>query len=418
MNKDILKAIIRERQEEILQIDIVQRPLNLEKNNNYVLIGLRRAGKSYMMFQHIQHLIKTKVCNIEDILYINFEDERLLSIKAEDLNLFLEAYKEMYNAKPIVFLDEIQNIDGWEKFARRLADSKYRIFITGSNAKMLSKEIYSTLGSRYLVKEVYPFSFSEYLIFNGIALSKNWSFSSEKNLIVKLFENYFYYGGCAEVFSVSDKRNWLNSLYQKVLLGDIIIRNGIRNDKAMRLLTKKIAESVMQPSSLSRLKNILNSSGETLARNTVSEYLGFLNDAYLIFSIQNFSDKISDKETFKKRYFSDNGLLNNLLFDGETKLLENLVALTLYRKHGDGLYYYNRNIEVDFYIPSAKQAIQVSYSISDELTKEREVKALIKMAEYYSLDSILIITRNEEFKIHESGINIDVIPVWKWLLND
>jgi predicted AAA+ superfamily ATPase len=416
MNKDIIKRVILEKQREIADIKIVKRNITLEPSANYVFVGLRRAGKSYLMFQHIQNLIKSKQARKEDILYINFEDERISSIKAEDLGILLDAYSEMFDGKPILFLDEIQNVVGWEKFARRTADSKYRIFITGSNAKMLSREIYTTLGGRFIAKEVYPFSFPEYLNYHGVALDKNWEYSDLSAKIFKFFHNYFYYGGFAESFAMNDKRSWLNSLYQKILLGDIILRNDIRNENAIRVLVKKLAESVMQPSSLSRINNVVNSSGTTISRNTLVDYLRFLTDSYLIFGISNYSDKLSEKETFKKRYLFDNGLLNNFLIDPETKLLENLTAIELRKKYGEELFYYNKNVEVDFFVPKEKLAVQVAYSLADDLTRKRELSALVKLAKNADLTNLEIVTYNEEGSIVEDGKTIRVVPIWKWLL--
>ena len=416
MDKEIIKRLIAEKQAEISMIELVKRPIDLEPAANYVFVGLRRAGKSYQMYQHIQDLIYSKQISIEEVLYVNFEDERIASIKAEALGLLLDAYKEMFDFKPLVFLDEIQNITGWEKFVRRLADSKYSVFVTGSNAQMLSKEIYTTLGGRFIAREIFPFSFQEYLTYHGIVLDKNWEYTDTRTQVVKLFRNYFYYGGFAESFSMNDKRSWLNSLYQKILLGDIISRNEIRNENAIRVLVKKLAESVMQPSSLSRLKNIVDSTGTTIARNTLTDYLQFLTDAYLVFGISNFSDKLSDKETFKKRYFFDNGLLNNFLFDPETKLLENLVAIDLKKKYGDDLFFYNKNVEVDFFIPKEQRAIQVSYNIANDTTRQREITALLKLSEVYRLDRLEIVTFDEEATLQVNGATIHVVPAWKWLI--
>jgi len=416
MKKDLLKALITEKQKEIIEVNLIERPIQLEESINYVFIGVRRAGKSYLLFQHIQHLLKSGKAKAEEILYVNFEDERIASIKAEELDLFLECYREMYDSKPLIYLDEIQNIEGWEKFARRLADSKYRVFVTGSNAKMLSKDIYTTLGGRFIAKEVYPFTFSEYLTYHNIILDKNWEYNHMRAMVVRYFNDYFYFGGFAESFPLKEKREWLNSLYQKILLGDIIARNYIRNDRAIRVLVKKLAESVMQPASLSRIKNIVDSSGDSISRNTLVAFLQQISDAFLIFGISNFTDNISNRETYKKRYFFDNGLLNNLLFDPKTKLLENIVAIELKKRYGDGLYYYNRNVEVDFFIPDTNRAIQVSYSIANEVTKEREVKGLLKLSTIYQLEYLEIVTWDEEYSIDEGNISINVIPIWKWLL--
>ena len=417
MDKSIIKKIIIQKQEEIQATQLIERDIKLESQCNYVFVGLRRSGKSFLMFQHILSLIKSGKNSIEDMLYINFEDERISMIRAEELGDIIESYEELFDKKPIVFLDEIQNIEGWEKFARRLADSKYRLYITGSNAKMLSRDIATTLGGRFIVKEISPFSFEEYLEIKGIKLSKNWEYSSIKNGVVKLWEEYFRYGGFAESFELNDKRSWLNSLYQKILLGDIVARNGIRNADAIRLLAKKMADSVMQPTSQTRLQNIVSSAGAKVSRNTIVEYIGYMKDAYLIFSISNYNDSINERETSQKRYYHDNGLLTIFLTDSDTKLLENIIAVTLLKRYGnENLFYYNKNVEVDFYIPSKGLAIQSSYSIADDMTFERETRALVKLNAAFDIKHSIIITANEEKNIEVDGVTIEVIPVWKWIL--
>lgn len=419
MEKRIIKTIINEKQQEIASTELIERPVFLEESCNYVFVGLRRAGKSYLMFQHIQSVVKSGKAAIEDILYINFEDERISSIKVDELNQLLEAYRELYeNKRPLIYLDEIQNIEGWEHFARRLADSKYRVYITGSNAKMLSRDIATTLGGRFLIKDVYPFSFAEYLTCKEVRLSKNWEYSDDRITVAKLFDDYFYFGGFPETFGLKDKRSWINSLYLKILLGDIITRNEIRNADAIRLLAKKMAESVMQPTTLSRLQHIVSSAGAKVGRNTVTDYIGYMKDAYLIFGISNFTDSLSDRETSQKRYFCDNGLLNVFLADPQTRLLENIVALALMKRYGnEELFYYNRNIEVDFYLPSQKMAVQASFSISDSSAFERETKALVKIARSFDIEKALIVTYDDERAIEVDGVSVDIVPVWKWLLN-
>lgn len=418
MEKRVIKAIISEKQQEIASTELIERPIFLEESCNYVFVGLRRAGKSYLMFQHIQSIIKSGQATIEDILYINFEDERISSIKAEELNLLLESYRELYeNQRPLIYLDEIQNIKGWEHFARRLADSKYRVYITGSNAKMLSRDIATTLGGRFVIKEIYPFSFSEYLTYKKVKLSKNWEYTDERIAVVKLFNDYFPFGGFPETFDLKDKRSWINSLYLKILLGDIITRNEIRNAEAIRLLAKKLAESVMQPTSLSRLQHIVSSAGTKVGRNTITDYIRYMKDAYLIFGISNFTDSLSDRETSQKRYFCDNGLLNVFLSDPQTKLLENIVALALMKRYGnEELFFYNKNIEIDFYLPSQKMAVQASFSIHDNSTFERETQALVKITKSFDIDKSVIVTYDDERVIEVDGVSIDVVPVWKWLL--
>lgn len=417
MEKRVIKSLIVEKQREIPMMEIMPRELTLEETCNYVFVGLRRAGKSYMMFQHIQELLSKEEARIEDILYINFEDERIADIKAEELGLIVEAYYELYTGKPRIYLDEIQNVTGWEKFARRLADSKYHVFITGSNAQMLSREIYTTLGGRFIAKEVYPFSFSEYLRFHHIELPLHWEYDMlAKAEIIKMFGNYFYYGGFAETFPLKDKRSWLNSLFQKILLGDVIARNDIRNENAVRIVVKKLAESVMQPMALARILGVVKSAGCSLSHNTLVDYLQYIHDAYLFLSIPNYTDKLSEKESTKKRYFWDNGLLNTFIIESESKLLENKVALELKKRYGEEVFYYNRNIEVDFYVPTIHTAIQVSFSLSQSHTREREVRALAKIAQIYHLEKLQVITWEEEAILEENNYTIEVLPLWKWLL--
>ena len=228
MDKKIIKQIILRQQYFVSRVALQTRDIALDPSANYVLVGMRRAGKSYTLYQHIQQLI-AQGHSKEEILFINFEDERITDIKKEELHLILEAYQKLFNHTPILFLDEIQNVDGWEHFARRLADEKYRVFITGSNAHMLSREISSTLGGRYLTKEITPFSLAEYLEYHNIQLEPHWTLSPQKAEVARLFPDYFYYGGLPEVFDIQDKQAWLLSLYQKILYSDIIIRKGVRN---------------------------------------------------------------------------------------------------------------------------------------------------------------------------------------------
>ena len=335
-------------------------------------------------------MMKSPGLTQENILYINFEDERLSDISSDSLGEILDAYFELYpEKKPLIYLDEIQVVYGWEKFARRLADSKYRVMITGSNAKVLSSEIATTLGGRYIPKEVFPFSFREYLEYKGIELDRNWIYDQGAcSQISNTFDHYFTNGGLAESFNLEDKREYLNSLCQKILLGDIVERNKVRNARAFRLLTRKLADSVMQPSSLSRLKHIIDSSGDSISLPILKDYLEYLEESYLFFSIPNMSSSISEQSTIRKRYIVDNGLLNLFLFSGETKLLENIVACKLIRKYRNTpeetlVYYYNKNVEIDFCIPSAKMAIQVSYGLGDDAAYRRETGALEKFLNVY-----------------------------------
>lgn len=423
MDKQIIKTIIGEKQQEVGKLKLLQRAEQFDEHANYVLTGIRRAGKSYTLYQDMQEKLTSGKAQAEDFLYINFEDERIASIQAIELGQILEAYWEMHNLKhPYIYLDEIQNIEGWEKFARRLTESKHHVMITGSNAKMLSKEITSTLGGSYIQRDIYPFSFDESLRYHGLQLDKNWEYNPDMRLgVVRHFHEYFYHGGFAESFEQTNKREWLTSLYQKIVLGDIVERNKIRNPRVLRLLARKLADSVMQPTTLKRLEHIIKSTGDSISQTVLKDYLGYMEDAYLTFSIPNLISPLTEQQTIVKRYFTDNGILNNFLFNGETKLLENLVAAQLNRLYHNTaeelrLFYYYKGVEVDFCIPEAELAIQVSYNIDDIDTYEREVGGLVSFLKSFKKYHGLIVTWDTEKQIKEENISINVIPVWKWLL--
>lgn len=415
MNKETIKQIILAAQEMIPKITLVERPFSFEPHACQVLVGIRRAGKSFLLYQYIQQLLR-QGHSFEEVLFVNFEDERILDMTASDLHLLLEAYRELYAHRPIIFLDEIQNIEGWEHFARRLADEKYQVMITGSNARMLSRDIVSTLGGRYLLKEVFPFGFKEYLDYRKVTLGSHWDLSPQRADIVRMMGEYLHGGGLSESFSLIDKRGWMQALYERILLSDIVVRHRIRNERSIRLLVRKLAESVMQPTSIKRLQNILQGDGTKISRETIADYLGYLHDAYLTFPISNYTNSLPERSTIGKHYFYDNGLLSLFITNPDTKLLENIVALHLYKRYGDELQYYNKNVEVDFIVRSTKLLMQVSWSIAEENTRRREVEALCKAANFFNCKEAYIVTFNEEETISLDALTIHVVPVFRLLL--
>ena len=417
ISKDILKLLIAEYQQEIRYKSLIERSYVIEDSLNYVFVGLRRAGKSYMMYQQIQKLLKLGH-SIDEILYFNFEDDRLHSLEISDLNLLKTSYEEMYDFRPIFFLDEIQIVAGWEKFARRLADHGYRVYITGSNAKMLSSEIATTLGGRFIIKNIYPFSFPEFLNVQGVDIfDKNVEYKYHLE-ITKNYETYFRYGGLPELAKISTKREWLSTLYQKLFFGDLVSRYQIRNDNAMRILVRKLAESVKQPSSFNRLANVVSSAGKKVSTDTIIDYLRYLIDSWLIFPIENYCAKLADKEANKKYYFVDNGILNLFLFNAATSLLENQVAIHLRQRYGEELHFFQGRTEVDFFLPESKIAVQVTYNMQDIDTRQREIAGLVELSKSFEINEYLIISKDEEEQIAESGIIIKIIPAWKWLLKE
>jgi predicted AAA+ superfamily ATPase len=415
MTKDVIKQLIAEYQQKVIEVKFQHRNYPVDKQLNYVFTGLRRVGKSYFMYQIINDLIQ-QGHNPKEILYFNFEDDRIASINLSDLDLIKISFEEMYDLKPVFFLDEIQVVEKWEKFARRLADQGYMVYITGSNAKMLSSEIATTLGGRFMIQQIYPFSFPEFLESSGIEINDKNSIYTYKNEISRAFQIYFQYGGLPEHFNLTDKRACLSNLFQKLFFGDIVTRYQVRNDFALKMLIRKLAESVKQPVSFNRLANIVSSAGKKISTDTVIDYLNHLNENWICFGIENINAKLASKVQNKKYYFSDNGLLNLFLIDPNTTLLENLVAINLQRMYGNEVYYYQNGVEVDFYIPEKSLAIQVCYNLNDDDTRKREVNALLKINKQFGDLKLMIITKDDFDTISIDNMEIEVVPVWRWLL--
>lgn len=421
ITRNTLKQVMLDNQKDVELYDIFPRHYNLDGFPLMIFVGVRRSGKSFLLFQKMRQLL-AEGKGWDEMLYLDFEDTRLEGFSADDFNLILECHQEMYGKRPMLFLDEIQNVDGWQKFARNLADKKYSVFITGSNAKMLSKEIMAALGGRYLVVEVYPFSFKEYLSCTGVTYDELALMATEsKARFMKTYGEYFTWGGLPESIKLPVKRNYLSSVFQKIYLGDIVQRNGISNPRLLQLMIKKMAESVMQPVSYNRISKILSSVSGKISVPTVSNYISYSEDAWLLLRLRNIASSFSDKESICKYYFIDNGLLTLQLLDADSILLENMVALSLFRMYGhdednERVFFYNANIEVDFYVPEDELAIQVSYSIADPETEKREKEPLEKLPNVHPCRRRIIITYDEEGTLNDKHGIIEVIPCWKWLL--
>ena len=375
-----------------------------------------------MLYHVIQQLL-AQGHKWDEMLYLSFEDERLENFDTDDFNRLLECHQEMYGKRPMLFLDEIQNIDCWHKFARRMADSQYTIFITGSNAKMLSGEINTTLGGRFLIAEVYPYSFKEYLAVHQVPTAELDTLSTEgRAKVIRCFDEYLHDGGLPAAALLPAKRNYLSSVYQKIYMGDIIARNKITNVSGIRILVRKMAESVCRPISYNRINNLLSNVGGKLSLATTIKYVEYCEDAWLLLRLRNYSSALADKESNCKYYFIDTGILGLFLIDKDAMQLENLVALQLFRIYGhdpenERVFFFNDSFEVDFYVPEAELAIQVSYSLRNEDTRKRETEALQKLPRRLPCSRRIILTYDEEETITDQHGIIEVIPTWKWLLN-
>ena len=413
MNHEILKQVIKDQLEVIKETQIVERKdYVFEENANYVLVGLRRSGKSTLLYKRVKDLL-AKGVEESQIIYITFEDERLLEFNVNDFNDILEVKSELTQKEAYYFFDEIQNIDGWEKFARRMADSKKRVYITGSNAKMLSSEMNAALGGRFVQMYVTPYSFREYLLAKGI--KEDFS-TKTKGEINKAYLEYENYGGLPETLLFVNKRDYLKGVYQKIVLNDIILHNKIRQEQAIKLMAKKLAETTKDEVSYTKLYNIINSIGIKISKDTIIDYVGYFKDSNLIFELKEYYSHFVDKESTPKYYFRDNGLLGLFLVDKEGILLENLVATHL-RRNNEELYYIKSSktgIDIDFYIPQEK-AIQVACELNDD-SYERETKSLVKFAKANKDNvSLEIITKGKTKEIEVDGIKIKVVNVIEFL---
>ena len=422
ISKDVIKQVLASNQRDVENYKVMTRTLPTDGFPCRVFVGVRRAGKSFMLYQKMQQLL-TEGHGWDEMLYMNFEDDRLAMFDVTDFDRILEAHAEMYGKRPMLFLDEAQNIVGWEKFARRLADTKYSVWITGSNAKMLSSDVMTTLGGRYLTTEVYPYSFREFLDVKGVLHDAISLLATESRAaVLRLWNEYLAWGGLPESVDYPVKRNYLSSTFQKIYLGDIASRNKIANPSIMRLLLKKLAENVCQPVSYNRLAHVLSSVSGKVSMPTVSKYIEYSEAAWLVLRLRNVSAPFAEKETACKYYFVDNGVLDLFLINGDTMLLENAVALALFRKYGhdadnERVFFYNDKVEVDFYVPEEELAIQVSYSMtqSDD-TFDREVSALGKLPNVKPCKRRLVLTNSESGELQDEYGTIEIMPVWKWLL--
>ncbi len=400
---------------------IFQREIKLPAIPRGVLVGIRRSGKSYLLYTEMQRRLKEGQ-TWDDMLYLNFEDERLLGFDVADFNKILEAHAELSGraAYPALFLDEIQIIENWERFARRIADAEAEIYVTGSNAKMLSIDVAATLGGRFMNIQVFPLSFAEVLQVTAVPFDPSSLASTTGRAFVKqAFSQYLQNGGFPECFQLREPQEYLNNLYQKIYLNDVAVRNGITNILPLRVMFKKIADSIGQPLSFTRIANILTSVGHRLSTPTVINYVSYACDACLLLPVENYYGKLRDRESQKKYYFADNGLVSLLRSDAKADLLENLVAVALLRKHGlqNAVFYFKHQVEVDFYLPGSETAIQVCLHLTKAPeTMKRELGAFAKLSKFLPVKRRIVITLEEESRIDTDCGVVEVMPAWRWLL--
>ncbi|MEW6418944.1 MAG: ATP-binding protein [Nitrospirota bacterium] len=430
MDTQILKQIIIENRRLLFERDgIVERDLSegydviIKSKPIIVITGVRRCGKSTLMSIIAGQLIKRDV-EKENIFYINFESEHFVDFKADDYQKILEAYYELHpsvKGRIYLFLDEIQNVPYWEKWLTRLyEDKKYKIFVTGSNASMLSSEIATALVGRCYRIELFPFNFREYLRFRKVSLrdEREIHITEVRSKVKSEFNSYLLAGGFPEIIA-ERHLHLMHELYQNIVYRDIIVRHGIKNVKAFRDLAYYLLSNAASLTSYNALKKVYPSLKSV---NTVRNYIQYLEDAYLLFTVQIFSASLKvQMRNPMKIYSIDTGLLNEVSFRisaNLSKLYENLVFLNL-RRAGKEIYYYKGRGEVDFICMDREKVediIQVSFDVSDVKTKEREERAMLEALTAFRKKHGIIITSGYEKRVKINSGVIEYIPLYKWLL--
>ncbi|MCH4082284.1 MAG: ATP-binding protein [Atopobiaceae bacterium] len=422
MNHDILKQVIYDQQNIIRSAHIIPRDYTFEPGLRYVVVGLRRTGKSTLLYKRVQELVDEGV-SWDQIIYINFEDERLTEFQLQDFNDIVRTAAELSDLKHYYFFDEIQNIKGWERFARRLADQLQQVYITGSNAEMLSSEMIARLGGRYMITEVMPYSFAEYLDALGIPHTGSALYAADSlGQIQAASGDYLHEGGLPETVGLQNSRLYREIIYKKVLESDIALRHQIRKVDSLRTLIKKVAETITSEVTTATLRKAVIASGKKLTADAAADYLQYAEDAYLLFRTQNYIAHFAERESTPRWYFGDNGILELFLYKKDSLLLENMVALALLRRFGNEHIFYFKSsktgIDIDFYIPEASWAIQACFML-DGNSYERETKSLIKLAQDSHLSperSTIVTFADSERTLEIDGMEIEVLPLWKFLL--
>lgn len=433
--KEILKEILTEFYRSPLPT-VIPRSMEVEDlpkgvRKALVFIGMRRVGKTFLMYQDMHKRI-AKGIEKEKLLYLNFEDDRLSGFTIVDFQIILDVYYQLHphltDAEDLCFyFDEIQNIDGWEKFIRRLLDKeKMAIFITGSSAKLLSKEIATSLRGRCLETEVFPLSLSEYLSYQG-ANPSHLLTSKEKAIIRYHCKEYLRRGGFPETLSLPDNlhHQTIQSYVNSAVFRDVIDRHQLKKPHLIKLFLLHCLQNIASPLSVTKVYHTFKSRGEELSRGPLYEYLQYFEDAYLICTVPifEFSTRIRQVNP-SKIYCVDSGIINGYSIKPDTEhssCLENSVYIHLRRLHVENIFYYKTRSgkEVDFVAQQPNSTIdlyQVSVDLRDEKTKQREINALIEAAAELNVTEAFIITSDTDEIIEIDGITLRIISYWRWAL--
>lgn len=419
-----IEKVLLEQQDELANLSnemLIHRPeeelINLKSKLAQVVIGVRRSGKSTLCFNALR---KAGV----HYAYANFDDERLDQLETTDLDNILQTLYKIYGKFDYLFLDEIQNIDGWPLFVNRLLRQKLHILITGSNAKLLSTELASHLTGRHHKIELFPFSFKDWCAIKDLDVSRLTT--KNKGLISKAYDEYFHQGGFPELISGEEKpKEYISTLIDNIITQDIKKRYNIRSIDAM----KRLSHHILNETPTLIAKDTLQKTIGIKSDKTLGNYLIYLNQTYLISILNKYSSKSRERTRGEKAYAIDVALMDKRenAFSGDNLgwRLETIVYLELLRRKaqsGNDIYYFqNRSAEADFVVCDGNKTqsiYQVSYDISNPKTRKREIRGCIAAAQATQCNNILLITDHESEMIEEDGYTIQVIPVWEWLVSE
>ncbi len=394
------------------------------------VIGMRRSGKTWFLYQRMQALLDQGIAK-DRLLYINFDDERLLPMRRDELSAIPEVYYRLYphhrSRTCYFFCDEIQNVDGWESFLRRLLDSEdMQIAVTGSSARLLSREIATSLRGRALATEIFPFSFREALRFQGVALTDQPPGGQQRALLANRLRDYLLQGGFPEVQGIEEpyRHAILQEYVDVVILRDVVERHGVANITALRYLIRHLLGAPATLFSINRFHNDLKSQGIACGKNSLHEYLAYLIDAFLIDLVPIHSRSLRQQQVNpRKAYVIDTGLALAFCHQAQIdrgRLLENLVFNAL-RRQGQTITYFRgaEGYEVDFHAiarDGTVQLIQVCESLRDPRTRARELRTLTAALRECGLPRGCIVTLDDSEQIQQDGLTIDVVPAWRWLV--
>lgn len=410
--KSVLKQVIFDQQQIVTaKISRYVPAALIDSTEILVISGIRRCGKSTLLHQIRQQ-------RAEKDFYLNFDDERLLNFKLEDFQLLHELFIELFGEQHSFYFDEIQNITGWERFVRRLYDAGNKVFVTGSNASMLSRELGTHLTGRFCQFELYPFSFKEFLIYKGIDLSAKYLYSTVgKATLNRELDLYLAQGGFPQ-YVAGASVEYLKSLYESILYRDVMVRNKLTNEREMLELVYYLASNVSCLSSYNSLTAVCGVKNST----TIKNYIGFLEDSYLLFQLSKYDFAVKNQiRNPKKTYFIDSALVQRLGFNFSANLgrvFENVVFLELKRRAYE-LFYHSEKQECDFVLRKDGQivgAMQVCVDMREEKTRQREINGLIEALALYNLTEGIIVTLDQDESVIVEGKKIQLVPFVRWVL--